>query len=214
MWGLVPAAFTGSPPAWRRCRQSDLAFMAASSSSGSLWWDRDVDGKGRVIRADVREAGHKVWKEATRRVWLKCGDEADAGWLMECAVEQISRYLDRKNQPVFSRDLQWLLMTAVCRLVRRHKKKLERLELVGSLSDLPQRKTESDWVRRADSRVELSRIRRSLSAESCAILTLRTAGFGWHEIAGTLKLPETTVRRRFWRDIGRARALLEKPRPE
>src|SRR5581483_7544373 len=125
--------------------------------------DRDVDGRGRAIRADVREAGHKIWKEARRRVWLSCGDEADAGWLMEASVEQISRYLERKNQPIFSRHLRWLLMTAVCRRLRRYRQKLERLELVGSLSDLPQRKTESDWVRRADERVELGRIRRGLS---------------------------------------------------
>ena len=188
--------------------------MCASSGSGSCWWDRDVDGRGRLIRADVREAGHKIWKEARHRVWLKCGDEADAGWLMESAVEQISRYLDRKSQPVFSKDLRWLLLTAVCRLLHRYKTKLERLELVGNLSDFSERKTESDFVRHADSRVELARIQKGLSAEGCIILALRVAGFGWREIAGTMHMTETTVRQKFWREIRRVRAMDDNSRPE
>jgi len=58
---------------------------------------------GQSARMCARQ-GHKIWKEARRTVWLSCGDEADAGWLMESAVEQVSRYLDRKGHAVFSKD--------------------------------------------------------------------------------------------------------------
>jgi DNA-directed RNA polymerase specialized sigma24 family protein len=189
--------------------------MAAPSGRGSCWWDRDVDATGRIIRADVREAGHQLWQQALRRVRLICGDEADAGWLMESAVEGISRYLDRKGSPVFSKDIRWLLLSAFCRLLGRQKRKLERLELVGNLCNVAERKAESDWVSRANGRADLTRILRGLSPESCTILALRVAGLGWREIAGILHTTEAAARRRFWREIGRVRRTLrENPKPE
>ncbi|HET9184485.1 MAG TPA: hypothetical protein VFP59_20375 [Candidatus Angelobacter sp.] len=177
--------------------------MAALFGGGSCWWDRDVDGTGRVIRADVRRAGHDIWQQVRWMVRRKCGDEADAGWLLEASVERISRYLDRKAQPVFARDVRWLLLTAFCRLFRRYTNKLDRLRLVGDNSNLPELKPQDDWGTRIERRADLTRILRQLSRKGCTLFVLRLAGFDWCEIARVLHLTEVAARRSFWREIRR-----------
>jgi hypothetical protein len=170
-----------------------------------------VDSTGRVIRADVRQAGHEIWDMARYRVRSTCGDDADAGWLMESAVERISRYLDLKAAPLFSKDVRWLLLTGFCRLLRRYAKKLERLKLVGDSSDLPE-PTLGDWTERANGHADLTNILRWLSPRSCTILSLRLAGFTWREIADILKVKEQDAKRGFWREIRRVQKLLrQKP---
>jgi hypothetical protein len=189
--------------------------MVASSGSCSSWWDRDVDGAGRAIRADVRQAGHQIWSRARYKVRSVSGDDGDAAWLMESAVERISRYLDRKAVPLFSNDVRWILLTAFCRLLCRYAKKVARLKLVGDLSALPEPGRDDGWAERVNSHADLTKILRRLGPRSCTILSLRLAGFTWREIADTLKLNELAVRRSFWREIRRAQNNLpHNPKPE
>jgi DNA-directed RNA polymerase specialized sigma24 family protein len=189
--------------------------MVASSGSCSSWWDRDVDGAGRAIRADVRQAGHQIWSKARYQVRSTFGDDGDAAWLMESAVERISRYLDRKAAPLFSNDVRWLLLTAFCRLLRRYAKKIERLKLVGDISGLPEPAVDDTWAERANSHADLTKILRRLGPRSCTIFSLRLAGFTWREIADALKLHELGVKRSFWREIRRVQNKLpHKPDPE
>jgi hypothetical protein len=137
---------------------------------------------------------------------------------MESAVERISRYLDRRTVPLFSTDVRWLLLSALCRLLRRYAKKVERLELVGDISALPGSALDDGWAERANSHADLTKIFRRLGPRSCTIFSLRLAGFTWREIADALKLNELAVRRSFWREIRRVQNNLphkpdtEKPR--
>jgi DNA-directed RNA polymerase specialized sigma24 family protein len=189
--------------------------MAGSSGRSSCWWDRDIDCTGRVIRADVRQAGHRIWGKARYQVRSTCGDDAEAAWLMESAVERISRYLDRKAVPLFSSDFRWLLLTAFCRLLRRYARKLERLTLVGNVSDLPEPDLERNWAERANGRADLTKILRRLSPRSCTIFSLRVAGFTWREIADALGTEELAIKRSFWREIRRVqKSLLREVAPE
>ena len=64
------------------------------------WWDRDVDHAGRPIRPDVRLAAHEIWEQACQRTQAVLSDHAPAAELMETAVVQVSRYLDRRGVPV------------------------------------------------------------------------------------------------------------------
>jgi DNA-directed RNA polymerase specialized sigma24 family protein len=148
-------------------------------------------------------------------VRLRCGDDGDAAWLMESAVERISRYLDRKTVPLFSTDVRWLLLTAFCRLLRRYSKKVERIKLVGDMSALPEPAVDDGWAERANSHADLTKILRRLGPRSCTIFSLRLAGFTWREIADALKLNEVAVKRTFWREIRRVQDNLpRKPEPE
>jgi hypothetical protein len=192
--------------------------MVAFSGSCSFWWDRDVDCAGRAIRADVRQAGHEIWSKARYQVRSICGDDGDAAWLMESAVERISRYLDRKAVALFSTDVRWLLLTAFCRLLRRYVKKVERLTLVGDMSALPKAALDESWAERANRHADLTKILRRLGRRSGTIFSLRLAGFTWREIADALKLNELAVKRSFWCEIRRVQNNLphkrepEKPR--
>jgi hypothetical protein len=182
--------------------------MVASSGSYSSWWDRDVDCAGRVIRADVRQAGHQIWSKARYKVRSTFGDDGDAAWLMESAVERISRYLDRKAAPLFSNDIRWLLLTAFCRLLRRYAKKVERLKLVGDISGLPDPALDDTWAERANSHADLTKILRRLGPRSCTIFSLRLAGLTWREIADVLMAKELAIKRSFWREIRRVQKSL------
>jgi hypothetical protein len=182
--------------------------MAGSSSRSSCWWDRDIDCTGRAIRADVRQAGHNIWEKARHRVRFTCGDDADAAWLMESAVERISRYLDRKAVPLFSSDIRWLLLTAFCRLLRRYARKLERLRPVGNICHLPEPDFEDKWAERSNGRADLTKILRQLSPRSYTIFSLRLAGFTWREIADALAANELAIKRSFWREIRRVQKSL------
>jgi DNA-directed RNA polymerase specialized sigma24 family protein len=189
-----------------------VACMVALSGCGSGWWDREVDSTGRLIRADVRQAGHEIWQQVRRVVRRKCGDEADAGWLIESAVERISRYLDRKGEPLFSKNVRCLLLTACCRQFRRYTNKLNRLRLVGDISNVPELKVQDDWVIRADGRADLTRILRRLSRRGCTLFVLRLIGFDWREIARALHITEAAARRNFWREIRRVQKVtIRKP---
>src|SRR5712692_9911096 len=110
-----------------------------SSSEVPLWWDRDVDRAGRPIRPDVRAAAHTIWRCACRRAQSLISDCSQAADLMESTVAQVSRYLDRGDVVVFSREVNGLLMLAFQRSLNRRVARLRRLESFGGTAELSNR---------------------------------------------------------------------------
>lgn len=169
-----------------------------------VWWDRDVDQAGRPIRRDVRLAGHEIWEQACQRTQALLDDHAPAAELMENAVAQVSRYLDRIGAPE-SCEKNGLLMVAFCHGLRRYAAKLKRLEFVGGTGELANRAVEEGWVGQINARLELARIVRKLHKENSAVLTLRAAGYEWEDVGQLLGKSAAAVRIGFWREIRRIR---------
>lgn len=169
-----------------------------------VWWDRQIDQSGRAIRPDVRSAAHEIWEQACQRTEALLGDSALAAELMENAVAQISRYLERIEAPLASRK-QGLLMTAFCRALYRQAARLNRVDFVGGSEELATRPSLDDWTPWVDARIDLDRIVHRLSPRNHRILMLRAAGYEWKEIASLFRSSITAVRNSFWREISRIR---------
>jgi hypothetical protein len=169
-----------------------------------VWWDRDVDQAGRPIRPDVRLAGHEIWKPACRRTQALLDDQGPAAELMENAVAQVSRYLDRIGAPESSCK-HGLLMVAFCRGLRRYAAKLKRLEFVGGSGELSSRTLDEAWVGHVNARLELERIARKLRDHNGAVLMLRAAGYEWEDVGHVLGKSPAALRISFWREIERVR---------
>lgn len=169
-----------------------------------VWWDRDVDSGGRRIRADVRAAARELWDQACRQTIASVGDHGPAAELMEYAVAQVSRYLDRVGAPVGTRK-HGLLMVAFCRNLRRHAVKVGRVELAGGANDLEIYASPRSWIDRTNARLDLERIVRRLSETGATVLMLRAAGLEWKEIAGLLGTTPAAARNNFWREIATLR---------
>jgi DNA-directed RNA polymerase specialized sigma24 family protein len=130
------------------------------------------------------------------------GDHGPAADLMETAVAQVSRYLDRVGAPMAPRK-HGLVMVAFRRALVRYRAKLSRLELVGGSHELSTCASSESWIAQADARLELERLIRRLSARNADVLMFRAAGFEWKEIASCFGESVATVRNRFWREIDR-----------
>ena len=176
-----------------------------------VWWDRDVDQAGRPIRSDVRLAGHDIWEQACQRTQALLDDQGPAAELMENAVAQVSRYLDRIGAPESS-GKHGLLMVAFCRGLQRYAAKLNRLEFVGGSGELSSRTLDEGWACQINARLELERIARKLRDKNGIVLMLRAAGYEWKDIGQTLGKSSAVIRVSFWREIDRIRGLLTFPR--
>jgi DNA-directed RNA polymerase specialized sigma24 family protein len=172
------------------------------------WWDREIDSAGRPIRADVRLAAHGIWDGACRRAQSLIADCGQAAELMESSVAQVSRYLDRESVPVFSRDLDGLLMCAFRRALYRHVAKLRRLEPWGGIVELSNRAVDRTWARQIHTKLELEQVVRLLGKRSRTILALRYAGYTWKESGKLLGTSVSALRSAFWRDVNGVRAKL------
>lgn len=169
-----------------------------------LWWDREADQAGRPIRADVRLAGHEIWKQACRRTQALLDDQGPAAELMENTIAQVSRYLDRIGAPESSQK-HALLMVAFCRRLRRYATRLNRLELVGGSGELSSRTLGEGWIAQVNARLELARMVRKLSDRNGTVLMLRAAGYEWKDVAQILGKSPAAIRNSFWREIERIR---------
>ena len=169
-----------------------------------VWWDRDVDQAGRRIRSDVRLAGHEIWECACKRTRAAVGEHAPAAELMETAVAQVSRYLDRIGAPVSPRKHP-LLMAAFSRALRRYAAKSARLCPVGDSNELSSSITDERWISGIYSRLQLEHVVRQLSGRNGEVLMLRAAGYEWKEIAHTFGSSVAAVRNGFWREIDQIR---------
>ena len=178
-----------------------------------VWWDRDVDASGRPIRPDARSAGRDIWEQACRQTLVAIADDAPAAELMETAVAQASRYLDRVGAPLSSRK-HGLVMLAFRRALRRYALKSSRFELVGSSDEFSRHLSKDRSMAQAEARLALECIIRRLSERNAEVLLLRAAGYEWHEIASLFGASVAAVRNRFWREIERLRRNLAGSSPD
>lgn len=178
--------------------------MATSSEKGPLWWDRDVDRRGRPIRVDVREAAHEVWEHACSRARVVLGDDGDAAEMMEVSVERVSRYLDKRGATPKSENTAGLLTTAFRRQVQKCRLRRERLEFIGGANDVDQRFHGPNGFEEVDAHMDLKKIIRRLSQRSNTILFRRRAGIDWKSISEELGIPEQTAQNSFWREVRQA----------
>jgi DNA-directed RNA polymerase specialized sigma24 family protein len=171
-----------------------------------VWWDRDIDQAGRPIRADVRSAGHEIWRQAYQRTHAVLSDYGPAAELMEKSVAQVSRYLDRIGAPQ-SPGKHGLLMVAFCRGLRRYAAHLNRLEFVGGSGELASRAFNEAWASQMEASLELARIVRKLRGDNAAALMLRATGYEWDEVGKALGKSSAAIRISFWREIRRVRRI-------
>lgn len=180
-----------------------------SNSEAPLWWDKDVDRAGRSIRPDVRDAAHRIWGCVWRRTQFLLFDYGQAADLMETAVAQVSRYLNREQVMLFSQGMDGLLMLAFQRSLYRHAAKLRRVESLGGTEELSTRAVDLTWPRYVHARLELDEVVRLLSKRSRTILALRYAGYTWKESAQFLGGSVSGLRSAFWRDVARVKCELD-----
>ena len=175
--------------------------MASSNGKGPLWWDRDTDRMGRLIRADVRAAAHEIWNQACARARGALGDDSDAAEMMEISVENVSHYLDSQGAGAFCENTAALLTVAFRRQVQKHRIKKERMQFVGGASDLEQRLYARDDFAEVEQHLHLNKIIRRLSQRSRTILLRRRAGVDWKSISEELGIPQQTAQNSFWHEV-------------
>jgi len=179
--------------------------MATLGNKSPVWWDREHDLSGRAIRVDVRTAADQIWGSVCRRAQARLGDMSEAPELMEKAVVQVSRYLDRTATGLFTENTNAILMCAFCRSLRRYAIKLNRVQLVGGNAELSELRVAPDWTAPMELQLDLEKLGRKLTPKSQTMLCLRSSGFDWKEIATILQTTETAARAAFWREMKRAR---------
>ena len=123
-----------------------------------LWWDRGVDRTGRTIRPDVRKAALSVWRSTCRRTQAVLSDPSQAAELMEGTVAQLSRYLDRKDIAVFSREIEGLVAHSFRRAVQREVVKRNRLVALDGSGGLSNHVSDETWRRQVHARLELQEL--------------------------------------------------------
>ena len=130
---------------------------------------------------------------------------------METTVAQVSRYLDRGDVALFSREIEGLVMLSFQRSLRRRVARLRRIETLGGSDELSNRAVDQKWTRQVHARLQLEQIVRSLCDRSQAILALRYAGYTWKEAAQLLGESVPALRSAFWRDVARVKRELNGP---
>lgn len=97
-------------------------------------------------------------------------------------------------------------MCAFCRSLRRVAMKLNRLQLVGGISQLSEQRITPNTTDLMELSVDLEKLSRKLPHKTRAMLDLRAKGFDWKEIAEALQMTDTAARTAFWREVKRARS--------
>ncbi len=186
--------------------------MNTVSSNAPFWWDRELDSTGKTIRPDVRSAALEIWEVACNQTRALLGEPCEAAGLMERSVVQISRYLNRRNVPIFSQDTNGLLMCAFCRALRRHVAKLRRIELADDMNALSDTRSPQSCTSKEDCHLDAEKAARQLSARGRQMYGLRHAGFEWREIAQMLNTTDAAARAEFSRELKRARLKIKNER--
>jgi len=177
-----------------------------------LWWDREVDLKGRRIRPDVRTVAAIVWPFVCRQAQTVGCDSSLAADLMESAVAQISRYLDHRGVMVFSREIHGLLIRSFQRALYRQAAKLRRFETHGTTEGLSKQVVDHSCTGQIELHVEFEEVVRRLTERSRSILALRYTGYTWKEAAFALGASVASLRSAFWRDVARVKKQISIPR--
>jgi len=184
------------------------------SGNAYLWWDRERDATGKLLRQDVRNAGHAIWDQACARARAVLGESSDAAALMERSVAQVSRCLDRAGATPNATDTAAVLMCAFCRALRRYAAKLRRIEFVGDVTELSQAGAmpPSRAPSKEECLLDALKVARRLSPRARMMLTLRVHGCEWKEIAAVLKTTDCAARAEFSREVKKAKAQNESAR--
>ena len=156
--------------------------MATPPKKNSPWWDREVDRSGRPIREDVRAAAHEVWEQVCNRARALLGDDADAAEMLEVSVEAVSRYLNCKKIPLFSTKISGLLDRAFHCQVKKRCHKTERIETVGTNTELAELAPAPDWTAKVDRELDLRKILQHLSPRSCRFIFLLKLKSKWSRV--------------------------------
>src|SRR5438046_1644512 len=136
--------------------------MAIISGTPPKWWDRDLDDSGKVIRADVRAAAHKIWSKALKRTQDALGDSWYAAELMEETVARISEYLDGRPQEPSAEEVSHLLLLAFSSRLWRYAERSRKLELAGCASELPDLAELPQWPDEISRKADLEKIHHRL----------------------------------------------------
>jgi hypothetical protein len=193
-------------------RSATGVSMNTLAGKGPLWWDRELDPTGKTIRLDVRSAAREVWNDACNQTRSLLGEPCEAAGLMERSVAQISRYLNRRETPMFAQGTSGLLMYAFCRVLRRHVAKLKRIELAADITALSEPSPPRNCTKEEDCRLDAEKAARQLSHRGRQMYELRNAGFEWREIAQKLNSTDAAVRAEFSRELKRARLKMKNKR--
>ena len=154
----------------------------------------------------MRSAVIAVWNNSCRRMQSALGDSSQAAELMECAVAQVSRYLDRKGIALFSRKIEGLVAHCFQRAVQRDLSK--RKCLVSWDGEFPKRAVDETWLPQVQARLALQQIVGRLCEKSKTVLALRYAGYSWRETADVMGESVAALRTAFWRDVQRVKLQL------
>ena len=157
------------------------------------------------MRPDVREAARRVWPYLLRVAKEVLRDaEGDAPAIFESVIESVSLYLNENNSP--PHDPGGLLTVAFRHELYRKKKKEKKVVNISDIADLRHWLGSDDPASELDQRILFEEVVARLRAENQGIMRLRIAGYGWNEIAAMLRVPSSTIRSDFWRDVRRAYA--------
>lgn len=176
-----------------------------SSLEAPLWWDRDIDRAGRPIRLDVREAALSVWQNASTRIQFVGCDPCRVADLIEKTIAQLSRYLNRHEIALFSRNIEGLVAYSLQRALRREAMKCNRLLPLNESVARSKCPSDEAWQRGILARVELQELMALLNDKSRSVLALRYAGYTWKESAQLLGESLACLRSAFWRDVNRVK---------
>lgn len=167
-----------------------------------LTWFRDFDSSGKPIRADVREAARKKWPHLLAMAKARLGDrDLEIQEIFEQAVAETSSYLDQTLAPL--QDARGLLVVKFRRQLSTLARRLDRVIVSGSSTDMESLLTSTDWGESADRQLMMEELVRSLSPRNRSVLRLRRAGYNWAEISHMLNCNSSTLRNGFWREVRR-----------
>lgn len=184
--------------------------MNVPSSGAPPWWDREFDPSGKPIRADIRASATQIWERACRQTIALLGEVCEAYGLMERAVIQVSRYLDRRATPLFGQDTDQLLMCAFCRGLRRSAARRRRTVLADD-ADLDAMSVARSSPIDPDRRLDADKARSHFSERARKMHDFRKAGYAWKEIAPIFGTTEDAARAEFSRELEKARQKMRKP---
>ena len=184
--------------------------MVLHSSGAPPWWDREFDPSGKPIRADIRASATQIWESACRQTIALLGEPCEAYGLMERAVVQVSRYLDRRAIPLFAQDTNGLLMCAFCRGLHRSALKRNRIMLADD-QDLDAMSTARSSPIDPDRRLDAEKATNYFSERARKMHDFRRAGYEWKEIAPMFGTTETAARAEFSRELKKARQKMRNP---
>jgi hypothetical protein len=166
-----------------------------------MWWDREVDDQGRLLRTDVRQAAHQLWPEAVRRTRRMISDPAEAAELIEITVVYISHHLDRTNAPQLAENIPSLLSLHFSQELRRLAKRLGRIILVGDNSAIEALAVVEDWAERINRHHDFEKAMGYLRPRTRILVYMRLELHSWELIGAKLGKRPATLRKEFWKEL-------------